>query len=145
MQIAANGRNPPFVLDIPRHAAPSTNVVEGLILLKNSLARKMLPYFGTSVSWMSIRKIIFPNWRVSGTVFRQRASNWPNAEFFKRIGCFRPFAAVCMDGSNAQLLAFAKLWHNPEADIGASCDESSLWAHISGFLWCNEQPLGRFF
>ncbi len=27
---AANDRNPPFVLDIPRYAALSTNVVEGL-------------------------------------------------------------------------------------------------------------------
>ncbi len=30
MPIAANSRCPPFVLDIPRHAAPSMNVVEGL-------------------------------------------------------------------------------------------------------------------
>jgi hypothetical protein len=30
VQRAANGGCPPFVLDIPRHAAPSTNVVEGL-------------------------------------------------------------------------------------------------------------------
>ncbi len=30
MQIAANGRNPPLVPHMPRHAAPGTNVVEGL-------------------------------------------------------------------------------------------------------------------
>ena len=30
VQIAAKSHLPPFVLDIPRHTAPSTNVVEGL-------------------------------------------------------------------------------------------------------------------
>ena len=40
---AANVRIPPFVLDVPRHAASCMNVVEGLILWKNTvlLAQKI--------------------------------------------------------------------------------------------------------
>lgn len=35
MMTATKVRNLPLVLDTPRHSAPSTNVVEGLIVLKN--------------------------------------------------------------------------------------------------------------
>jgi len=47
VRTAANGGSPPFVLDILRHAAPSTNVVEGL----ETALRRVLHQSPLSTEW----------------------------------------------------------------------------------------------
>jgi len=83
---------------MPPHAAPGTNVVEGLILLKNSVFRQLsafqrnsVPIRGHSentVYQTHVRETVVPN---GGRFFLER-------EFFNRIGWNRPLDAITTNG-----------------------------------------------
>lgn len=91
---------PALLVSTVRHVAACTNVVEGLIVLKNSSTDKSPRKLGTISPQKALGKTKFSERHCCGRMFCQQAIFQPGADFFNGMGWIRPFAAP---GTNGRL------------------------------------------